>query len=177
MPNQPPHPHFLLETLTTETATGTVAELFKRFPPQVGVPAPLYLFSASPELLEAQGSVFRYLARQPRLSFELLAAIRYLASRELGAPDCREFNRKLLVLSGLTEAEIDALPQSGGAYSAAEQALLAYCVQLISQPTTVTEEIVNGLRGHGWTDVDIMDASMQTANMQIPALLLQALKR
>ena len=168
---------FRLRTQTPETATGSVAEMFQRFPAQVGVPKPMLLLSASTGLLEAQAEIFRYYRGHARLGFEFLAAIRFLASRVLRAPDCLDFNHRLLEKAGLTSAEIDALPESGGDFNQAERALLAHCVRLVSDPGVVADAGIEALRGHGWTDADILDASMQAANMQVPALLMQAFKR
>ncbi|MDR3641724.1 MAG: hypothetical protein P4L39_10415 [Humidesulfovibrio sp.] len=168
---------YRIATQTPETASGFMVEAFKRFPPQVGVPEPMLLFSASPGLVEAQFAMFGYFGKHPHLSPELLAAIRYLASRALSAPACLLFNGKLLGATGLTAEELNALPESGGEFTPAERSLLAYVVRLVSDPTSVTDENIEVLRQHGWTDSDIMDASMQAANMQTPALLLKALKR
>jgi alkylhydroperoxidase family enzyme len=168
---------FRLATQTLDTATGKVAEFFGMFPPQIGLPVPLMLLSASPGLMAAQMGIIGYYRGQTRLSFELLSAIRFLAAREFEAPDCQDFNRRLLVMAGLSEAEIDALPDSGGAFSEPERALLGYCVVLIREPGSITDADIAVLRGHGWTDADIMDASMQASNMQALARLLRALKR
>jgi len=168
---------YRIATQTPETATGFMIEAFKRFPPQVGVPEPMLLFSASPGLVEAQFAIFGYYGKHPHLSPELLAAIRYLASRTLSAPACLLFNGKLLGATGFSDEELNSLPESGGEFTPGERALLAYVVRLVGQPATVTDEHIEALRQHGWTDSDIMDASMQAANMQVPALLLKALKR
>lgn len=177
MSSTDPKAPYRLATQTPETATGFMVEAFKRFPPQIGVPEPMLLFSASPGLVEAQFAFFGYYGKHPHLSPELLAAIRYLASRVLNAPACLHFNGKLLNATGLADAELNALPGTGGEFTPAERALLDYVVLLMRDPSAVSDEIIDGLRQHGWTDADIMDASMQAANMQTPALLLKALKR
>ena len=177
MPTHDSNSPYRIATQTPENATGFMAQAFKRFPPQLGVPEPMLLFSASPGMVEAQFSVFSYFGTHAHLSPELLAAIRYLASRTLSAPACLLFNGKLLGATGVTDEELTALPQSGGEFTPAERALLAYVVRLVGEPTTVTDAHIEALRQHGWTDADIMDASMQAANMQVPALLLKALKR
>jgi len=168
---------YRLATQTPETATGFMIEAFKRFPPQVGVPEPMLLLSASPGMVEAQFAFFRYFGAHAHLSPELLAAIRYVASRALSAPACLLFNGKLLGATGLSDEELNALPEGGGEFTPAERALLAYAARLISAPASIADADIDTLRGHGWTDADILDASMQAANMQIPALLLKALKR
>ena len=177
MPTQNSNAPYRIATQTPETATGVMVEAFKRFPPQVGVPEPMLLFSASPGLVEAQFAIFGYYGKHANLSPQLLAAIRYLASRALSAPACLLFNGKLLGATGLADEELNALPESGGEFTPAERALLAYVVRLVGEPASVTDGHIETLRQHGWTDADIMDASMQAANMQVPALLLKALKR
>ncbi|MDP2849208.1 MAG: hypothetical protein Q8O35_13620 [Humidesulfovibrio sp.] len=168
---------FRLATQTPKTATDIVAEVFKLFPKQVGIPEPLLLFSASPGLLGAQMGLLGYYRSHPGLSFELLAAIRYLASRHLEAPACLEFNHKLLLMAGMTNSEIQALPGTGGAFSEAERAVLYYAVRVLAEPESITDETIEDLRGLGWTDSNLLDAAMQAVHMQVPAALLKALKR
>lgn len=166
---------YRLAVQTPETATGKVAEVYGIFPPQIGAPPPLVLLSASPGLMDAQMGFIAHFRGHKHLGFELLAAIRFLVSRHLQAPACLEFNRKLLLAAGMTEAELASLPAEGGGFSEAERALLAFAVRIVAEPEAVTDAALDALRTAGWTDADIADAALQAANMQVPATLMRAL--
>lgn len=169
---------FRLATQTKETASGSTAEIFSRFPPQVGVSKVMLLLSASPGLLKAYSElILGYYGAQEHLSLELLAAIRFVVSRELALPECLDFNQKLLLALGLAAQEVEALPDSRELFSEADRALMDYCVTLVREPGAVTDEGVAALRGHGWTDADIMDVSLHAVNLQGASTLLRALTR
>ena len=51
---------FILNHVKPEEATGKVAEAYATFPPEVPVPAPLILMSASPVLAQAQTHIIRH---------------------------------------------------------------------------------------------------------------------
>lgn len=168
---------FLLNTTDPAKLTGKAAELFAMFPPQLGVPAPLHLFSASPGLVGVQAAGIEYYRAHPELDFPMLASIRYLAAKQLGATACVDFNTKLLRAAGLEEDEIAALPGAGGGFTPAQRALLAFCLQALAEPQSVAEKDVAELRAQGWSDATILDAVAHAANMQVPALLMKAFMR
>lgn len=168
---------FLLNTTDPAELTGKAAELFAMFPPQLGVPAPLQLLSASPGLVGLQAGVIEYYRAHPELDFPMLASIRYLAAKQLNAPACVDFNARLLRAAGLEEDEIAALPGAGGEFTPAQRALLAFCLQVLAEPQGVAETDVAELRAQGWSDATILDAVGHAANMQVPALLMKAFMR
>lgn len=168
---------FMLQTTPKEQLTGKAAEVFARFPAQVGVPEPLQLLSASPGLVGVMSASMEYYAGHPDLGFELLAAIRLLASRVVDGPACIRFNSGLLRAAGLEESELAALPEGGGAFSQAERALLGFVVRALREPASVGAAELDALRALGWQDAAILDAMHQAAFMQVPALLLKVFQR
>lgn len=168
---------FRIKTTPAEELTGKAAELFALFPPQIGVPEPLLLLSGSPGLLALKAEAVEYARNHPDLGFEMLAAIRHLAAKQLSAPACVDFNAKLLQAAGMEDAEIASLPEAGGPFTEGERALLAFVLRALRQPGSVTDADITVLRGHGWRDATILDALVHAAEMQVPALLMQALKR
>lgn len=165
---------FRLQTTPQDQLSGKAAELFAMFPPQLGVPEPLRLLAASPGLVGVKAAAIEYYRSHADLGFELLAAIRHLAAKQLGAPACVDFNARLLRAAGLDKAEIAALPGSGGGFSAAERALLVFALRALGQPESVTARDIDDLRGQGWKDSVILDAVAHAADMQTPALLMRA---
>ncbi len=168
---------FRIATTPEDLLTGKAKELFAQFPPQLGAPQPLKLMTASPGLLEVHAGVIGYFRGHKALSFPVLAAIRYLAARQFQAEACIDFNGRLLRLAGLSEAEMDALVKdpASAPFEPREQALLAFVVEALSVPPS--DAALDAMRGHGWTDADILDAMAQAANMQVPALLMRTFKR
>ncbi|OGR39541.1 MAG: hypothetical protein A2051_12250 [Desulfovibrionales bacterium GWA2_65_9] len=168
---------FRIQTTPQAELTGKAAELFAMFPPQLGVPEPLLLLAGSPGLLAVKAAAVEYSRSHPDLGFEMLAAIRHLAAKQLSAPACVDFNAKLLRAAGLDDAEIATLPEAGGAFTEAERALLGFVLRALRQPGSVTDADIAEQRGHGWKDATILDALAHAADMQVPALLMRALKR
>lgn len=166
---------FLLETQHPDQATGAVAEVYAHFQGRMDVPAPLRLLSASPELLGLHFAQIAYFMRHPKLSFPVLAAIRFLAARQACFEHCRTLNRTWLVKAGLTEDEVDALAQGRNveAFSEAENALLRVVGKVLAKDKLRAEDVA-ALRDLGWTDADILDACAQGASLIGAAYLSEA---
>ena len=98
---------YLVNTVSREEAKGVVAKAYALIPPQIDIPAPLRLMSASPDLMERQMSVIGYFFRHDRLSPPLLASIRYVVSLKSGYAPCAVFNAGLLRAQGMNEEDLD----------------------------------------------------------------------
>lgn len=166
---------FLLATQTPDNATDSVAEVYAHFAGRMDVPAPLRLLSASPELLRLQFAQILYFMRHPKLSFPVLAAIRFLAARQADFAHCRILNRTWLIKGGLTDRQMDDLAQGleVDAFSVAENALLRVVGRVLTKDA-VTAEDLTALRDLGWTDADILDACAQGTALVGSALLFTA---
>ncbi len=158
---------FFLRTLEPGQATGKTAEIFKAFE-QVGIPEPLKLLSASPGLLERQFGMIEYFRGHPNLSPQLLASIRYVVSKKTGHVACFEFNGKLLCKMGAKEEELAELADQARSHmlDQAEQALLTFVIKTVDAPKSVTSSDIETLRGLGFADSDILDATVHGANMK-----------
>jgi len=170
---------FLLKTVDPKQATGSVAEAYAVFPKEVGVPTPLQLMSASPGLLERQAATIRYYMNHPKLTFPLLAAIRFLAASKINHPFCIEFNGGVLMKMGLTAEEMATLKDNPGASSLEpdEAAMLAFVAKALNDPASVAEADIQALRELGYADSDIFDALAHAANMTAGALLYKTFVR
>ncbi len=166
---------FLLETQHPDQATGTVAEVYAQFQGRMDVPAPLRLLSASPELLGLHFAQIAYFMRHPKLSFPVLAAIRFLAARQSCFGHCQTLNRTWLVKAGLTDQEVDSLAQDRDvdAFSEAENALLRVVAKVLAKENVQAEDI-QCLRDQGWIDADILDACAQGTALIGAAYLFEA---
>jgi alkylhydroperoxidase family enzyme len=167
---------FTLKTVAPEEAQGKVKEVYGIFPPGVPVPAPMLLLSASPDLMGIQAGALKYFMGHPRLSFQVLAAIRYIASRAYDYPFCVSFNKNLLCRAGMSEDDFAALEadMADVPFEENETLLLAFVKKMVADPTSITKTDVDALRAAGWSDADILDAAAHAANLQAPAMLMKA---
>lgn len=174
---------FKLNYVKPEEATGPVGEAYDLFPPQVGVPEPLQLYSASPHLLASAVNGLSHFMRHSSLEFPVLAAIRFLAAAEFCHDYCATLNEGMLRRAGLEDADLETLTGdldtdlAGLPYEEHELALLRLVRQVVKAPETVTDADVQACRDAGWTDSDILEASYHAANMQVSNLLMAAFQQ
>lgn len=169
----------LINTVTPEKATGEILNAYKMFEKVVGiVPKPFELLSASPGLFALQLQRNKYYGKHPKLSFALLAHIRYLASRSVDNPYCIDFNRQLLAKLGMEDTDIDALEAdpANSMLEDNENAMLSFVIRAIKEPGSTTQEEVDNLVAMGWEEGDLIDALAQGAGMIDVAILMKTFK-
>jgi len=167
---------FLLEHILPENATGAIKDIYSGFPPEIGPPLPLKLMTASPEFLLSQFETIKYFASHPKLSFLLLAAIRYMAAHTIDYDYCITFNRNVLMATGASEKEITAIidDPEGAPLEDNEKAMLIFVAKAIRTPEDVQIDDVKTLRSLGWEDSEIFDAVAHGAFMRGHANLMKA---
>jgi uncharacterized protein YciW len=166
----------LISTVPPEKAEGTIKEGYDMFMKNVGIiPKPMEMMSASPALFELQLRRIHYFSKHPKLSFALLAHIRYLVSHNLGYRFCMDFNKHILKKQGVEEADfrrMEADP-SQSLLEENDSAMLAFVVNAVKSPGAVTAEDINSLRKLGWEDRDMVDALAQGVGMIDHAIMAQ----
>lgn len=158
----------LINTVQLEQAQGAVKEGYDMFMEKIGIiPKPIELLSASPALFELQLRRVHYYSQHPKLSFALLAHIRYLVAHNLSFHFCTDFNKYFLKKLGLEEEDLRRLEAdpSQSLLEKNESAMLAFVVNAVKSPGSVTAEDIDRLRELGWQDSDIMDALAHGAGM------------
>jgi alkylhydroperoxidase family enzyme len=171
---------FLIDYVKPEKAHGKVEEIYNVFPPHIGVPAPLQLLSASPDLLEAHMAGMKRFMTHDRLTPGLLAAIRYTVASREDYGYCVKFNDDLLQAAGASAAEVEELkrnPDHAAMLEESEQAMLAFTLKALYESEKVSEADIAGLRDQGWRDSDILDAVVQGANMIAAGRLFKAFSK
>lgn len=167
---------FVLDHQTPERATGKVAEIYDIFKQKRSpVPAPLQLMSTSPGLLEVFFTQIRYFMNHDRLSFPLLAAIRFIAAQQVCFDHCVNLNKVWLSKTGLSEQDLSDLAagRTAESFSEAENALLTTVGKVLRKERIAASE-VQQLRDLGWRDSDILDACTQGTNMLGMSCLFEA---
>lgn len=169
---------FRLQTVDPQEATGVVAEIYNAFPPHIGVPAPLRMMSASPDLVGVQGHFLKYFRAHPTLSPRLQALIRYLVSADQGYSYCVLFNGDMLKGFGLSEVELEGVHADldKAPLDDKEKALLKFVVNTLREPEETKDADIAALRALGWADSDIFDALWRGAGMISAGILFNALK-
>jgi len=170
---------FLVNTVERDKAEGIVAKAYANIPPQIDIPVPMQLLSASPGLMERELGVIGYFRSHPRLSPPFLASIRYVASQKYGYAPCAVFNAQLLRAQGMSEDQIAALSckPSETPLDETESALLSFVTKVIDDPKAATRADIETLTGMGWQESDVVDAVSMAARMKGYTLLYQVLVR
>ena len=164
---------FQIATVSPDQATGKVAEIYAAFPPEVGMPEPILLMSASPGLMERSFAVNAYFRSHPALTGPLLAAIRYAVAAKAGHVACVDWNGCVLNRMGASPADLEALRNGAEEtiLDERETAMLRFVLRAVDNPAAIGPADLDPLRGHGYADSDIFDA-MSHAGMMLSGVLL-----
>lgn len=166
----------LITPVTLDEAKGGIKEAYEMAIKNFGlIPKPLEMMSVSPTLFELQLRRIQYLAQHPKLSYPLLAHIRYLVACDLDYPYCTDFNRMVLKKQGLSDEDIGRMEvdPSQSLLESNESAMLAFVVKAVKTPGDVAPEEIQHLRDLGYDDCDMMDALAQGVSMIDHAIMMQ----
>lgn len=166
----------LINTVPLEKAEGAVKEGYDFFMEKMGlIPKPMEMISVSPALFEIWLRRIHYLSTHPKLSFPLLAHIRYLVAHNLNYSFCMDFNELILKKQGLEEKDIDKLKEdpSQALLEDNEKAMLAFVVNAIKDPKSVKADDIQNLRDLGWDDTDMVDALSQGVSMLDHSIMME----
>lgn len=166
----------LINTVPPEQAEGIIKEGYDMFMKKVGIiPRPLEMMSASPGLFELQLRRIEYFSKHPKLSFALLAHIRYLVAHNLDYGFCMDLNKHILKKQGVEEADLRKMEAdpSQSLLEENESAMLAFVVKAAKAPGSVSAEEIQRLKEMGWEDRDMVDALAQGVSMIDHAIMMQ----
>ncbi len=171
---------FILNHVKPEEATGKVAEAYSVFPPEVPVPDPLVLMSASPELTRLQSEIIRHFMGHEKLDIGLLAMIRYLVAHEFGYTFCIDFNGVLLKMAGgMSDADLENLKADpkNAPLEESQKEMLLFVLKVVKSPEDVSTDDMEKLHQFGWSDEHIFDATYHGASMAAPSILYKAFNK
>lgn len=170
----------IIQTVSPEQATGTVAETYRQIEQAFGrIPHALQMYSASPKLMEEQWRTIGYYMNHPALSFPLLAMTRMLVSQQNSCEYCVGFNEAMLIeRAGLDPEQLAAAKRdpAQAPLSDKDRAMLLFVLKGTREPAKVTAEEVEALRRLGWTDSDILDAMAHAARNVAVDLIFNTFK-
>ena len=169
----------IIKVVPPEQAEGKVKEAYDVFAPMGMVPAPLQMYSPSPELISQRVENIGYYRGHPNLSMGLLALIRMLVAEEMKYYYCISMNNELLKSVGIMDedaaAKVLADPASAP-LSDKDKAMLLFVLKAVKTPDEVTAEDTQKLRDLGWSDGDIIDATSHGAGMVADGIMFKAFK-
>ena len=169
----------IIKIVPPEEAEGKVKEAYNIFAPMGMVPAPMQMYSSSPEWMGVRTQVMGYYMQHPNLSLGLMALIRMLVAEELQYYYCISLNRELLKTIGIMDedaaAKVLADPASAP-LGDKDKAMLLFVLKAVKTPDEVTAEDMQALRELGWSDRDIVDATVHGAGMVTDGILFKAFK-
>lgn len=169
----------LIQTVAPQQAQGEIKDAFDFFEKNIGtIPAPMAMFSASPQLFRMQLESLNYFMQHPTLGFPLLSTIRFLVAKQVDYRFCTGFNREFLKKQGLTEADIEKLSQDpeNAPLDDKDRAMLAFVVKAVKTPDAVSQADMDRLHALGWTDRDALDAMMHAVGMISASILMKTFK-
>jgi uncharacterized protein YciW len=166
----------LVTTVAPGKAEGVIKEGYEMFMKNVGaIPQPMQLMSISPALFELQLKRIHYFSKHPKLSFALLAHIRYLAAQTLDYGYCMDLNRHFLKKLGYDEDGIAAMEKDPGKsmLEENESAMLDFVIRSMKKPGSITAADIAQLKDLGWEERDMVDALAQGVGMIDHAIMMQ----
>ncbi len=166
----------LIDTVKVDDAQGIIKDGYKMFMENVGiVPKPMEMMSVSPVLFEMGLKRIEYYSNHPKLSFPLLAHIRYLAAHSLDYGFCMDFNKEVLKKLGVEENQFKEMETdpSKSMLEKHDSAMLAFVVKSIKNPKSVKGDDIKALKDLGWEDLDMVDALSQGVSMIDHSIMMQ----
>ncbi|KJR96987.1 MAG: hypothetical protein VR65_26535 [Desulfobulbaceae bacterium BRH_c16a] len=166
----------LVTTVAPEKAEGVIKEGYEMFLKNVGaIPQPMQLMSISPSLFELQLKRIHYFSKHPRLSFALLAHIRYLAAKTREFVYCMDLNRHFLKKVGYDNDSIIAMEKDPGKslLEEHESAMLDFVIRAMKQPGSIQAADISKLKELGWEERDMVDALAQGVGMIDHAIMME----
>ena len=170
----------ILQTVTPESATGEVAEIYAQIKSAWGhVPAAIQAFSANPFLLKHQWEYYGSIMQHPTLSFPLTASIRMLVSQAGNCGYCIDMNAGMLInMAGWTPEQVAATRAdfNDSPLSPKEKTLLGLVLKATRDSNSVSTSDLHAAREAGWSDCEILDAVNHGARMVAGDIIINGFK-
>jgi uncharacterized peroxidase-related enzyme len=170
----------MLQTVTPETATGEVAEIYAQIQNAWGhVPTAIQVFSANPFLLRHQWEYYGSVMQHPTLSMPLTTCIRMLVSQAGNCDYCIDMNAGMLInVAGWTPEQVAATRANfhDSPLSSAEKMLLGLVLKATRDSSSVSALDLQAARAAGWSDGDILDAVNHGARMVAGDIIINGFK-
>ena len=169
----------LIKPVEPQEAQGDIKAAYDFFEQAIGtVPAPMAMFSVSPDLFKLQLQSLNYFMKHPTLGFPLLSSIRYLVAQKYDYRFCTRFNQTFLEKQGMSEADIQKMAEApeSAPLDDKDRAMLAFVAKAVESPAAISQADMDRLHTAGWTDRDTLDAMAHAANLIASSVLMKSFK-
>jgi uncharacterized peroxidase-related enzyme len=170
----------ILQTVTPETATGEVAEIYAQIQNAWGqVPTAIQAYSANPFLLKQQWEYYGSIMQHPTLTLPLTTCIRMLVSQAGNCTYCIDMNAGMLInMAGWTPDQVAATRANylDSPLSPQEKTLLGLVLKMTRDSKSITADDMQAARDAGWSDSDILDAVNHGARMVAGDIIINGFK-
>ena len=169
----------LLKLQDPSQAQGKTKEIYSLFDQLGWVPKPFLLFSPSEHLLDIRAQIVKRRGAHPSLSRGFFALLRMILAENLGYTYCVSFNADLLKGMGIAnDDQLGAVLADPAAapLSDAEKGLLQFVIKAVKTPDAVNAADMEAMHAQGWTDGDILEATVQGTDMAMMDTLFRAFK-
>ena len=170
----------MLQTVTPETATGEVAEIYAQIQQAWGqVPTAIQAYSANPFLLKQQWEYYGSIMQHPTLTMPLTTCIRMLVSQAGNCTYCIDMNAGMLInMAGWTPEQVAATRANylDSPLTSQEKTLLGLVLKMTRDSTSITPADMQAARDAGWSDSDILDAVNHGARMVAGDIIINGFK-
>lgn len=170
----------ILQTVTPESATGEVAEIYAQIKSAWGnVPTAIQAYSSNPFLLKHQWEYYGSIMQHPTLSMPLTTCIRMLVSQGGNCSYCIDMNAGMLInMAGWTPDQVAATRANfnDSPLSPKEKTLLGLVLKMTRDSNSVSPADLQASRDAGWSDGDILDAVNHGARMVAGDIIINGFK-
>ena len=170
----------MLQTVTPESATGEVAEIYAQIQNAWGqVPTAIQAYSANPFLLKQQWEYYGSIMQHPTLTMPLTTCIRMLVSQAGNCTYCIDMNAGMLInMAGWTPDQVAATRANylDSPLTSQEKTLLGLVLKMTRDSTSITPADMQAARDAGWSDSDILDAVNHGARMVAGDIIINGFK-
>ena len=170
----------MLQTVTPESATGEVAEIYAQIQNAWGqVPTAIQAYSANPFLLKQQWEYYGSIMQHPTLTMPLTTCIRMLVSQAGNCTYCIDMNAGMLInMAGWTPEQVAATRANylDSPLTSQEKTLLGLVLKMTRDSTSITPADMQAARDAGWSDSDILDAVNHGARMVAGDIIINGFK-
>lgn len=164
-----------INTITPDDATGSTREMYERQQTSYGyVPNYAKAFSHRPEVMVRWGRLLAEIRRP--MDDRLFELATFAAAFELKNTACSLAHGQQLA-KFINEEGVQALAagETDGVITDAEIAVLNFATKVASDASSVSQQDVDTLRAHGYSDAEVFDISAAVAGRSFLAKILDAL--
>lgn len=164
-----------INTVTPDDATGPTREMYERQQASYGyVPNYAKVFSHRPEVMVRWGRLLAEIRRP--MDDRLFELATFAAAFELKNTACSLAHGQQLA-KFINEEGVQALAagKTDGVITQAETAVLAFATKVAKDASTVSQQDVDTLKAHGYSDAEVFDISTAVAGRSFLTKILDAL--